>query len=85
MTDKTNGTHKPDIITIIILVIPVGLGLIVILGSMDINGDQVFFKKIPLKTFEELDCNTQLKYLMSTLPPETHKQSYINNCMENSP
>ena len=39
--------------------------------------------KIDLKTFESWDCDLQFKYLASTVPANTHRESYIHNCMEN--
>ena len=60
------------------------IGLILIVGYTDINGDQNVFKKVPLETFESWDCDLQLRYLGSTLPPETHRLSYIKNCVEDN-
>lgn len=72
---------KIDLITLIFFAIPIIAGLTLVFGILDINGEQQIFKKIPFEQFKKWDCDTQLRYLASTIPPETHRQYYIEHCM----
>jgi len=58
----------------------VGLAILV----TEYNGAGII-PKIDLETFESWDCDLQLKYLSSTVPANTHRESYITNCMEYIP
>lgn len=85
LSESTKSNHKIDAFHIVIIVIPIIVAVTLILGNLDINGGQKVFKKLPLETFKTFDCDLQLKYLISTLPPETHRQWYIDHCMESKP